>query len=394
MTQSKTKRICVLPGDGVGVEVMDVAIPVLQALGLDFQLDYGEIGWECWKREGNTVPQATWTKIAQADATLLGAITSKPLKEAELELPSTLQGKNHPFVSPVIQLRQNLGLYANVRPVTDILGENRFRFVVIRENTEGLYAGLDYDHIPAEFLPVLERREANGASWIRHTSTDAAMSVRLQTRHGLTRLFRFSFDYARLHGYTHVTLADKPNVLRHSSAFTRAILEEVALDYPDIGYSVDNIDAAALWMVRRPERFGVIVAENMFGDILSDLGAGVMGGLGLAPSANIGDTGAYFEPVHGSAPAHAGLNKANPSAMFLSIGLMLEHLGYSSEASIIAHAVADVARSSVRTYDLKGTSTTRDVAHAVIARCLELNRIGAPRMVVNNVQGGVHVSAL
>lgn len=394
MGQLTAKRICVLPGDGVGIEVMTASIPVLQALGLDFQLDYADIGWECWTREGNTVPQATWDKIALADATLLGAITSQPLKEAERALPAHLQGTNHRFVSPVIQLRQNLGLYANIRPVTDILGERHFRFVVIRENTEGLYAGLDYDHIPAEFLPVLERREAEGAGWVRNGPDDAAMSVRLQTRSGLTRLFRFAFEYAQLHGYSHVTLADKPNVLRHSSAFARAILEDVATAYPGISYSVDNIDAAALWMVRRPERFGVIVAENMFGDILSDLGAGVMGGLGLAPSANIGDAGAYFEPVHGSAPAHAGLNKANPSAMLLSISMMLDHLGYSAEAAIIAQAVGDIARGPIRTYDLGGTATTEQVARAVIDRCVALQRAQTPLNTESRTPGALYADAI
>lgn len=362
-------RICVLPGDGIGVEVMHAALPVFDALGIPAELNFGDIGWTCWRSGGDPVPAETWSKIATSDATLLGAITSKPLREAERELPATLRGKGLQYVSPVIQLRQKLNLFANVRPIVDVLGENRFRFAVIRENTEGLYAGLDFPSIPEEFEPVLSRHQRAGAPWKQVAASDATMAVRLQTRHGLTRLFRFAFQYAQRHGFDKVTLADKPNVLRHSGAFARDIFESVASAYPGIVISIDNVDAVALWMVKSPERFGVVVAENMFGDILSDLGAGVMGGLGLAPSANIGESGAYFEPVHGSAPAHAGLDKVNPSAMFLTIALMLDHFGYTNEASVIRHAVRDVARFDRRTYDLGGSATTREVAGAILERC-------------------------
>ncbi|KVT58809.1 3-isopropylmalate dehydrogenase [Burkholderia ubonensis] len=367
-------RICVLPGDGIGVEVTHAALPVLDALGIPAELTFGDIGWECWRTGGDPVPDATWDKIAASDATLLGAITSKPMREAEGELAAELRGQGLQYVSPVIQLRQKLNLFANVRPIVDVLGPDRYRFAVIRENTEGLYAGLDFPGIPAEFEAVLSRHERAGAPWQHVAAADASMAVRLQTRNGLTRLFRFAFDYARRHGFDKVTLADKPNVLRHSGAFARDIIEAVAADYPGIAVGIDNVDAVALWMVRRPERFGVIVAENMFGDILSDLGAGVMGGLGLAPSANIGESGAYFEPVHGSAPAHAGLGKANPSAMFLTIALLLDHFGYANEATAIRSAVCDVARSDCRTYDLGGASTTSEVADAIVERCaLELS---------------------
>jgi len=361
-------RVCVLPGDGVGVEVVDALLPVFEALNLPIDLDFGQIGWECWRTGGDPVPAETWAKIAAADATLLGAITSKGLHEAEAELPAALRNTSRVYVSPVIQLRQRLSLYANVRPVTDVLGDGRFRFTVIRENTEGLYAGLDFATIPAEFEPLLKAKELAGAPWTRNSAEDATMTVRLQTRAGLTRLFRFAFEYARQHDYKRVTLADKPNVLRYSGAFAREILESVAAQYPDIAYNIDNVDAVALWMIRRPERFGVIVAENMFGDILSDLGAGVMGGLGFAPSANIGDAGAYFEPVHGSAPAHVGQNKANPSAMFLSLALLLEHLGYHAQAQAIERAVAQVVRHDCQTYDSGGQATTRECAAAIIER--------------------------
>ncbi|WP_024676433.1 isocitrate/isopropylmalate dehydrogenase family protein [Pseudomonas syringae] len=389
------KRICVLPGDGIGVEVMEAALPVIAALGLPFDLLHADIGWECWRREGETVPGDTWKVMASCDATLLGAITSKPLAEAEAELPLPLQGHSRRYVSPVIQLRQNLDLYANVRPVTDMTGENRFRFVVIRENTEGLYAGLDFGHIPDALVPLLEAREALGAAWQRAGQEDATVTLRLQTRSGLTRIFEYAFDYARNNNFSRVTFVDKPMVLRHSSAFARLIFEEIAQRYPEITGAIENVDAVALWMVQRPERFGVIVAENMFGDILSDLGAGVMGGLGFAPSGNFGNSGAYFEPVHGSAPAHAGLNKANPSAMFLAIAMMLEHLGYPAQSDCITRAVSLVSRSAVRTYDMGGSHTTRQVGEAIVQQCVELQGLPVDRRERSrSAQGERHVSAL
>jgi len=364
-------KVCVLPGDGIGSEVTDAVLPLFEALDLPIDLVFGDIGWSCWQNEGNCIPDATWSLIKSSDATLLGAITSKPLREAEAELPAALRGSGRVYVSPVIQLRQKLELYANVRPVTDVLGDNRYRFSVIRENTEGLYAGLDFASIPPAFEAILAERERNGAPWTRQGPDDATISVRLQTRAGLTRLFRFAFEHARQQGHERVTLADKPNVLRYSGAFAREILETVAADYPDIQFNIDNVDAVALWMVRRPERFGVIVAENMFGDILSDLGAGVMGGLGLAPSANIGARGAYFEPVHGSFPAYAGQQRANPSAMFLSVALLLDHLGHVQAAEATRHAVAQVARSEIRTYDLGGSASTFEVAAAIVRQAVE-----------------------
>ncbi|MCF5370578.1 isocitrate/isopropylmalate family dehydrogenase, partial [Pseudomonas sp. PA-4-8C] len=306
-----------------------------------------------------------------------------------------LQGQNRRYVSPVIQLRQNLDLYANVRPVTDITGENRFRFVVIRENTEGLYAGLDYGRIPDQFLPLLQEREALGAPWRREGQEDATISVRLQTRSGLERIFEYAFDYASRHGFDRVTFVDKPMVLRHSSAFTRGVFESVAKGYPGIEGVIENVDAVALWMVQRPERFSVVVAENMFGDILSDLGAGVMGGLGFAPSGNFGKLGAYFEPVHGSAPAHAGLNKANPSAMFMTIALMLEHLGYPQEAQYVTAAVSRVARSSVRTYDMGGSHSTAQVGEAIIGECVSMAALNwAQPCVPTSPLGATHAQAL
>ncbi|MEV6028692.1 isocitrate/isopropylmalate family dehydrogenase [Streptomyces sp. NPDC052036] len=364
------KTVAVLPGDGIGPEVLDAALPVIEALGLPVDLEFGDIGWECWRTEGTPVPDRTWDLIGRSDAVLLGATTTKPRREALAELAPELRGQAPQYVSPIIQLRQRLDLFANLRPVENYLGGGTpYRFCVVRENTEGLYAGLDWDHVPDGMWPLV----ADHPNACRSGRPGSTASIRLQTAHGLDRILRFAFDTARDHGYGRVTLADKPNVLRQSSAYVLGRLEAIAADYPEIPFEVLNVDAVALWMARRPEQFGVIVAENMFGDILSDLGGGVMGGLGLAPSANIGEHGNYFEPVHGSAPSMAGRGRANPAAAFLTIGLMLEHLGFADEAGSIQDAVRHVTRRRDRvTYDLGGTATTGEAAQAVIDACREV----------------------
>lgn len=364
-----TKRVLVLPGDGIGKEVCDAAIPVLTALRLPLVLEYGEIGWECWRKKGNAVPDETWQQIGRADAVLLGAITSKPKQQAEAELPLELQGRAHKYVSPVIQLRQRLGLFANVRPSYFVRGDGKpYRLSVIRENTEGLYAGYDYRGIPPEMRGLVTHPNLQ-----KYGPEEAAVTVRLQTKLGLERLFEFAFRHAVEQGLESVTFADKPNVMRESGHFAKEIFSAAADRFPEIRCDIQNVDAVALWLTTRPEKFGVIVAENMFGDILSDLAGGIMGGLGVAPSGNYGTEVAYFEPVHGSAPGMAGKNKANPSAMFLSIALMLEYLGYSAEAKRVRAAVATVIRKGHNpTYDYNGSATTvafaKDVIDAVNGR--------------------------
>lgn len=361
LVQQEPKTVAVLPGDGIGPEVTDAAIEVVEQLGLPINFTYGDVGWEFWKTEGTPVPDRTWDLISRSDACLLGAITSKPLREAEEELIPELRGTGLKFKSPVLQLRQKLGLYANVRPITDLI-DNKFDFTVIRENTEGLYAGFDYHGLPQPLWEVVQNHPNAAASGAENTS----VSLRLQTQQGIDRLLRFGFEYAAKHNHELLSLADKPNVLRNSSNYLRERLELIGREYPQIQTEILNVDALALWMVRRPERFQTIVAENMFGDILSDLGAGVMGGLGLAPSGNIGDHGSYFEPVHGSAPSMAGRNKANPMAMILTIAQMLDHLNYSIPGEQLIDASRTVLKEKkTLTYDLGGTASTTDAAHAV-----------------------------
>tara|TARA_B100001094_G_scaffold330678_1_gene396510 strand:- start:1450 stop:3609 length:2160 start_codon:yes stop_codon:yes gene_type:complete len=360
----KRKNILVLPGDGIGVEVCQAAIPILKALNLPMDIKYAEIGWECWKKYGDTVPQKTWGMIKQADAVLLAAITSHGKEKAESSLPVELQGLNRQYVSPIIALRQKLELYANVRPSHGI-GKNgkNFNICIIRENTEGLYAGLDFHKVPSEFQHIIKHKNIETYGY-----DETTWSVRLQTKLGLERIIRYAFKYAVEHNMSRVTLADKPNVLRESGNFARDIFYSVSREYPQIEADIHNVDAVAMWLHLKPEVFGVIVCENLFGDILSDLAAGLMGGLGLAPSANIGKDIAYFEPVHGSAPKLAGKNKANPIAMFKSISLMLAYLGFEHESKLVENAVDYVIKQNkFLTYDLGGQATTQDCAENLIS---------------------------
>ncbi|MFB6890758.1 isocitrate/isopropylmalate family dehydrogenase [Kitasatospora sp. NPDC056327] len=385
-TAPTTKSVAVLPGDGIGPEVVDAALAAVARLDLPLDLRFGDIGWEFWRQEGDPVPQRTWKLLEETDTCLLGAITSKPVRETEAELVPELRGTGLHYVSPVIQLRQRLGLYANIRPVTD-LDHGRFDFTVIRENTEGLYAGLDLHGLDGALWDAVRHHPNAAASGPEHTS----VTLRLQTRFGIDRLLRFGFEHALARGKRLLTLVDKPMVLRNSSNHLRERLELIAGEYPGIETEILNVDAVALWMVRRPERFGVLVAENMFGDILSDLGAGVMGGLGLAPSGNIGDHGSYFEPVHGSAPAMAGLGRANPMAVLLTVSQLLDHLGLPVPGEELRAAVRRVARARTTvTYDLGGTAGTREVAEAVAdALARPADRAAAARPAVAAAGRGV-----
>ncbi len=357
-------KVVVLPGDGIGPEVVDASLPVIDALALPWTLEFGDLGWEYWRTEGNPVPERTWDLISSADAALVGAVTSKPAKEARQELDPRFDPEEFRYVSPVIQLRQRLELFANIRPVSD-MRDSRFRFVVVRENTEGLYSGIDFRETPPSLWPHVNGHGNAIASGRERT----AVSLRLQTETGIRRILEFAFGYAEQNEHQRVTLADKPNVLRGSSELVREIFEDVTRRFPGIEPEILNVDAVGLWLVTRPERFGVIVAENMFGDILSDVGAGVMGGLGLASSGNVGIAGAYFEPVHGSAPSLTGRQRANPMAMILTIAQMARRYGFREEAQAIETAVRRVVianREQDLTYDLGGRASTAASARAVI----------------------------
>ncbi|KTD21974.1 DlpA protein [Legionella londiniensis] len=362
-------KIAVLPGDGIGSEVTKAALPVLDCFQLPIKLRFGDIGWTCWRQEGSPLPERTWNLIHDSDAALIGAITSKPPREALKELAESFRHSPPEYISPIIQLRQRLDLYANVRPCFNISKEDKiFNFCIIRENTEGLYAGFDFYPLPEAIHSLLGMDKG----WGKISEDEISCTLRLQSKQGLLRIFRYAFQYAEQRKMTRVTFADKPNVLRNSSAFARNLFEEAAAQYPQIQADILNVDAVALWLIKRPESFGVIVAENMFGDILSDVGAAVMGGLGFAPSANIGKKGCYFEPVHGSGP-RVEPGYANPSAMFLTIGMMLEQFGYGVEADKIKQSVIAVVNEGRHiTRDIHGSSSTEEMAQAIIHYCSNL----------------------
>ena len=370
----KKFKLTLLPGDGIGKEVINAVYPVFDKLELDFNIKFGEIGWECWKKFGEPIPVDTWKLIDSSDAIILGAITSKGIKESEDELDENLKGLGLKYISPIIQLRQKLGLYANIRPIFSIEGNktqinDNINMIIIRENTEGLYAGLDFNPIPKELFEFVIKNKNKNYFWDLNSNDEGALALLLLTKTGLERIIRCAFKIARDKNFNLLTWVDKPNVMRESGQFAINILSNIAKEFPEINWEVRNVDAMAMWMVKDPSKFGVIVSENQFGDILSDLGAGLMGGLGFAPSINLGENNCYYEPVHGSAPKYAGLNKVNPTAMFLTIALMLENHGFEEKSKLIKKAINQViSENKIVTYDLGGTASTSEMADEIIRR--------------------------
>jgi 3-isopropylmalate dehydrogenase len=364
-------RIAVLPGDGVGKDVMDAAMIVLKKLKLDADLRFGDIGWECWCTEGNPLPDRTVKLLKEADVCLFGAITSKPKEEAERELAPELRGKGFIYNSPIVALRQMFDLHTNLRPCKAFPGNSlNYRddidLVVFRENTEGLYAGIEYHPLPEEVMHLLSETHPKMKRFAEVPLEDIAISLRLLTRKACQNIVRQAFTYAEKYGYKSVTVVEKPNILRETSGLMVREARKVALEFPDIELWETNIDAMTMWLVKNPQDYGVLVATNMFGDIISDLCAQLVGGLGFASSGNIGDEYAVFEPSHGSAPKYGGMYKVNPMAMLLTAKLMLDYLGEGDMATRLEAAIARVVREGkVRTYDMGGSNTTLEVAEAV-----------------------------
>lgn len=364
-------KIAVLPGDGVGNDVMEACMLILDALRFDAEYTHGDIGWEFWSTEGNPLPDRTIELLRRSDACLFGAITSLPKEEAEEALPPELKGKGHSYFSPIVRLRQEFNLHTNLRPCKAFQGNplnyrDGIDLVVFRENTEGLYVGVEFHPVPREVMDTLAAHSPKARRFASVPLDEMSMSTRIFTVAGCRRIVTQAFDYAAKHGYPTVTVVEKPNVLRETSGMMVRAAREVAKDYPKVELWEANIDAMAMWLVKNPEDYGVLVAGNMFGDIISDLCAQLVGGLGFAASGNIGDDFGVFEPTHGSAPKYAGQYKVNPTAMILSARLMLDFLGETEKASRIEKAVAAViAEGEVRTYDLGGSSTTLEMAEAV-----------------------------
>ncbi|HPF36503.1 isocitrate/isopropylmalate dehydrogenase family protein [bacterium] len=369
-------RIGWMPGDGVGVDVMDATKVVLDKLGFDAEYVHGDIGWEIWRTEANPLPDRTIAMLKDVDAALFGAITSKPKEEAEAELAPELRGQGHVYRSPIVRLRQEFDLTTNLRPCKAYTGnplnfKDGLDLVVFRQNTEGLYMGVEYHPLPQDVREKLT--ETHPAQMKRLAATaneDIAISTRIFTRKGCQDIVREAFEYAKKFGYKTVTVVEKPNVVRETSGLMVREARKIAQEFPGIELWETNIDAMCMWLVKNPQDYGVLVASNMFGDIISDLCAQLVGGLGFACSGNIGAKVAIFEPSHGSAPKYVGMNKVNPIAMILSAKMMLDHLGELDMAKRLEDAVAAViAEGKVRTYDMGGSSTTTEMAEAIAAKC-------------------------
>ena len=366
-------KIAWLPGDGTGVDVMEAARIVLEAMRLDAEYVPGDVGWEFWRHEGNPLPERTVGLLKNTDCCLFGAITSKPKEEAQRELDPELRDRGYLYSSPIVKLRQDFDLYANIRPCKAYPGNplnyrEDIDLVIFRENTECLYSGVEYYPMPEDLMRVL----LHHPKMKRFETTplkDIAFSARIITRKSSQRIIRAAFEYAKKYGRKSVTLVEKPNVIRETSGLMVREAREIAKEYPGIELWEANVDAMTMWMVKNPQDYSVLVSSNMFGDIISDLGAQLVGGLGFASSANIGEKYALFEPTHGSAPKYAGMYKVNPMAMLLTAKLMLNWLGEEDGAQVLEDAIASVVREGkVKTYDMGGTNTTLEVAEEVARR--------------------------
>ena len=366
-------RIAWMPGDGIGRDVIEAARLALDALGVDYEAVPVDVGWDYWCREGDPLPERSIALLRELPAALFGAITSKPAAEAEAELSPELRGRGLVYRSPIVRLRQEFRLAVNLRPARSIPGNplnarDDIDILVFRENTEDLYAGLEYHPLPDPLREVLTAHP-RWKPFAGLSADDVALSLRVTTRPGCTRILRAAFEHARRSGRKRVTVVEKPNVLRETSGMMVRIARELAAEYPELELREANVDAFAMELVRAPQDQDVVVSTNLFGDIVSDLAAQLVGGLGCAPSANIGADFALFEPIHGSAPDLAGTGRANPIGMLCSTTLLLEHLGEAGAAERLERAVHEtVAAGETLTPDMGGKHTTSQVAAEVARR--------------------------
>ena len=323
-------KIAVIGGDGIGNEVMDSCEYLLDKIDLKFSFEYGIAGFECFNNTGTTLPEETIKIANKSDAVLFGASTSTPGQP-----------------SPIINLRKALNVYANIRPIKSYKGVNCIRddidFVIVRENTEGLYSQVEYG------------------------DCEKMIAERHITKKASERISKAAFNLCIKRGQNKVTCVHKSNVLKKTDGIFKESFYKVAKQYPQITAEDYYVDATAMYLLTQPQNFNVIVSSNLFGDILSDESAGLVGGLGLAPSGNIGDHNGLFEPVHGSAPDIAGKNIANPCSMILSASMMLDYLGEWELSNDIKKAVEKViADCKIRTPDLGGNACTMDVTKAIV----------------------------
>ncbi|WP_346204885.1 isocitrate dehydrogenase [Aeromonas salmonicida] len=331
------RKITVIPGDGIGPSIIESAIQILTHAGCDFEYEYADAGLVALEKHGELLPQATLDLIEKNKVSLKGPLTT-PVGGG--------------FTSINVSLRKKFNLYANVRPVISFKGtKSRYEnidIITVRENTEGMYSG---------------------AGQKRSDDNNSAEAMSIVTRDGAERIVKFAFELARQEGRKKVTIIHKANILKSTSGLFLEVARDVAARYPDIQSEEMIVDAACMNLVMYPERFDVMVTTNLFGDILSDLCAGLVGGLGMAPGANIGDGAAIFEAVHGSAPDIAGKNIANPTSVILASIQMLEYLGMQDKAERIREAVRATIEAGDRvTRDLGGTASTSEFTQSIIDR--------------------------
>ena len=389
------RSVVVMPGDGIGKVVLPEALRVLEAAGFSADWISAGIGWEYWVEDGNPLPEETLELIAEHKVALFGAITSKPKDRAAAEIRAELRDAGHVYFSPIVGLRQHFDLDVSIRPCITFPGnplnfirraadggvdEPRVNAVIFRQNTEGLYGGVEWTNPPDQVWEALATHP-KFAAFRDVPRPDLAVSTRIFTRAKCRRICEQAFAYAASHGYRSVTVCEKPNVIRETSGMMLDEARAVHDAYPQIQLWDTNIDAQMMWLTKNPEDYGVIVAGNMFGDIISDGFAGLVGGLGFAASANIGREVGVFEPTHGSAPKYAALSPSivNPIAMILSAVMMLDWLGETEIAEKVRGAVAEViAEGTIRTYDMlklrggpeavaQGAATTTEMTDAIIA---------------------------
>ena len=364
-------KIAWLPGDGVGVDVMEATRIVLDRLKLDAEYIHGDIGWEFWCTEGDALPARTIELLKHVDAALFGAITSKPVKAAEAELVPSLKGTGLVYRSPIVRMRQLFDLYICLRPMKAYPGNalnfsDQIDLVMFRENTEDLYAGVEFSPVPAQLAGTLKALAPAFKPFADLAPDQYAISCKINTKKGSERIIDAAFAFARKHGRKKVTIVHKANVVRATDGLFLETAKEVASRYPDIVFDEANVDAITMWLLKNPLNYDVLVAPNLYGDIVSDLCAQMVGGLGFACSGNIGTKLAVFEPTHGSAPKYAGKYKVNPIATILTAKMMLEWLGEQELAVRLERATAAVIRQGqVRTYDMGGTNTSLEMAEAI-----------------------------
>jgi isocitrate dehydrogenase (NAD+) len=388
--------VVTMPGDGIGNQVLPESLRVLKAVGFDADYIHADIGWDCWCDQGNALPDRTIELLTKHKLGLFGAITSKPNKAAQAELKPELQGKGYVYYSPIVTMRQKFNLDICQRPCVGFIGnplnyirkrvdggfdEPQINTTIFRQGTEGMYAGIEWTN-PPEIVRNALNSHPKFKAFANVAGPDIAVSCRVITRGAARRIVTAAFEYAKKKKFKGVTICEKPNVVRETSGMMEETAKEVQRSYPDIPLWSTNIDAQLMWLNKNPEDYNVIVASNLFGDILSDAFAGLVGGLGFAASGNIGDTVSVFEPTHGSAPKYAELNPpiVNPIAMILSAAMMVEHVGENDKAERIRNAVAAVVKEGkVRTYDMmripggaksisQGAASTAQMTDAILAK--------------------------